>query len=178
MQEIHSSVASHAQVPIFHAPKRVPGPQPRHVPWPGIKPTTLGFIGWYSIHWATPARATILVIHTLCSATEVKEILCMIWIPLNLSNPCYGPERGLHLGKVLSALTVDCAAVWWRSVDVRSRWRWLMLWLGSSTHSLPRVLAVTQNAIVKYSTVIIDVCFSLHFCHFFLRVFWSSGFDA
>ena len=33
-----------------------PGPQPRHVPWLGIKPTTLWFTGQHSIHWATPAR--------------------------------------------------------------------------------------------------------------------------
>ena len=34
-----------------------PGPQPRHVPWLGIKPATFQFTGWPSIHWATPARA-------------------------------------------------------------------------------------------------------------------------
>ena len=34
-----------------------PGPQPRHVPWLGVEPVTLWFIGWRSIHWATPARA-------------------------------------------------------------------------------------------------------------------------
>ena len=34
-----------------------PGHQPRHVPWLGIKPARLWFTGWYSIHWATPARA-------------------------------------------------------------------------------------------------------------------------
>ena len=34
-----------------------PGPQPRHVPWLGIKPVTLCFTGQCSIHWATPARA-------------------------------------------------------------------------------------------------------------------------
>ena len=36
---------------------RGPGLQPRHVPWLGIKPVTLCFSGWCSIHWATPARA-------------------------------------------------------------------------------------------------------------------------
>ena len=34
--------------------------QPRHVPWQGIKPATLCFTVWCSIHWATPARANIL----------------------------------------------------------------------------------------------------------------------
>ena len=36
------------------------GPQPRHVAQPGIEPATLGFTGWHSIHWATPARANLL----------------------------------------------------------------------------------------------------------------------
>ena len=34
-----------------------PGPQPRPVPWLGIKPATLWFPGLRSVHWATPARA-------------------------------------------------------------------------------------------------------------------------
>ena len=29
-----------------------PGPQPRHVPWPGTEPVTFWFIGWHSTHWA------------------------------------------------------------------------------------------------------------------------------
>ena len=33
------------------------GPQPRHVPWPGIEPTTFQFAGWCSIDQATPTRA-------------------------------------------------------------------------------------------------------------------------
>ena len=33
-----------------------PGPQPRHVPWLGIKPVTFWFAGPHSVHWATPAR--------------------------------------------------------------------------------------------------------------------------
>ena len=33
-----------------------PGPQTRHVPWLGIKPATLWFVGQHSVHWATPAR--------------------------------------------------------------------------------------------------------------------------
>ena len=34
-----------------------PDPQPWHVPWLGIKPVTLWFIGLNSVHWATSARA-------------------------------------------------------------------------------------------------------------------------
>ena len=33
------------------------GQQPKHVPSLGIKPATLWFTGWHSIHWPTPARA-------------------------------------------------------------------------------------------------------------------------
>ena len=39
------------------APNQGPGPQPRHVPWLGIKPATFWFTGQRSIHWATRARA-------------------------------------------------------------------------------------------------------------------------
>ena len=35
---------------------RTPHQGPRHMPWPGIKPVTPWFVGWHSIHWATPAR--------------------------------------------------------------------------------------------------------------------------
>ena len=38
-----------------------PGPQPRHVPWLGIKSATLWFTSRCSIHWATPARAFIFI---------------------------------------------------------------------------------------------------------------------
>ena len=41
------------------APHKGPSPQPRNVPWLGIKPVTLWFTGWRSIHWATPARAIV-----------------------------------------------------------------------------------------------------------------------
>ena len=34
-----------------------PCPQPRHVPWLGIKPAMLCFTGLHSIHWAIWARA-------------------------------------------------------------------------------------------------------------------------
>ena len=40
-------------------PYWIPGPQPRHVPWLGIKLATLRFSGQHSIHWATPARERI-----------------------------------------------------------------------------------------------------------------------
>ena len=35
---------------LLHTPNWGPGPQPRHVPWPGIKPMTFGFAGQHSVH--------------------------------------------------------------------------------------------------------------------------------
>ena len=40
---------------LSRVPHWEPGPQPRHVPWLGIKSATLWFAGRHSIHWATPA---------------------------------------------------------------------------------------------------------------------------
>ena len=42
---------------LLHAPYWGSGPQPSYVPWLGIEPVTLWFIGQHSIHWATPVRA-------------------------------------------------------------------------------------------------------------------------
>ena len=44
------------------APYWGPGTQPRHVPWLGIEPVTLWFAGWHSVHWATPARAKVILL--------------------------------------------------------------------------------------------------------------------
>ena len=41
---------------LSHTPNQGPVLQPRHVPWLGIKPATLWFTGWHSVHWATPVR--------------------------------------------------------------------------------------------------------------------------
>ena len=40
-----------------------PGPQPRHVPWLGIKPATLWFTVCHSIHWVTPAKASFFLFY-------------------------------------------------------------------------------------------------------------------
>ena len=42
-----------------HASDWGPGPQPRHVLWPGIEPASLWFAVWCWIHWATLAWALI-----------------------------------------------------------------------------------------------------------------------
>ena len=44
-------------LPLAHTPNWGPGQKPRRVLWLGIKPGTLWFAGWCSIHWATLARA-------------------------------------------------------------------------------------------------------------------------
>ena len=46
-------------LPLVRHPHWGPGPQPRHVPWLGIKPATPWFTGRHSIHWAAPARAPV-----------------------------------------------------------------------------------------------------------------------
>ena len=58
-----------------------PDPQPRHMPWLGIKPETFQFADWRSTHGATPARADdphftdeqveAQGLHTLPGATEL-----------------------------------------------------------------------------------------------------------
>ena len=50
---------------LSHAPYWGPGPQPRPVPWLGIKLETLRFAGWHSIHWAAPARAWTECFHSI-----------------------------------------------------------------------------------------------------------------
>ena len=49
--EKHGSVASHT------CPNQGPGPQPRHVPWPGIQLMTFHFAVWQPTNWAMLARA-------------------------------------------------------------------------------------------------------------------------
>ena len=58
---------------LSHALNWGPGPQPRHVPWLGIKLMTLWSLGWHSIHWATPARA-IFVLPSVCTLLSLHRI--------------------------------------------------------------------------------------------------------
>ena len=37
-------------------PNWAPGPPPRPVSWPGVKPATFWFVGWHPTLWATPVR--------------------------------------------------------------------------------------------------------------------------
>ena len=46
---------------LSHAANWGSGPQPRHVPWLGIEPMTFQFTGQHWNHWATPARACLLI---------------------------------------------------------------------------------------------------------------------
>ena len=70
-----------------------PGPQPRHVPWPGIKPVTLWFTGQHSIHWATPARAksfknTKISSKIFCIKSTFENLLSARHCP-----PWWGPRK-------------------------------------------------------------------------------------
>ena len=44
-----------------------PGPQPRHVPWLGIKLVTFWFSGQSYIHWATRPGLLVYILSTCCS---------------------------------------------------------------------------------------------------------------
>ena len=52
-----------------------PGPQPRRVPWPGIKLATLWFTGRCSIHWATPARAEGSILKVGCFSLDLMPVI-------------------------------------------------------------------------------------------------------
>ena len=64
-----------------HTPSQRPGPQPRHVPWLGIEPTTLCFSGQHSIHWATSARAVCFVWHNRVELLDFS-------VQINENNAC------------------------------------------------------------------------------------------
>ena len=59
---------------LSHTPSWGPGPQPRHVPWLGIKPVTFRFRNQCSMHWATPARAN-LGFYVLVKLPTPSEVL-------------------------------------------------------------------------------------------------------
>ena len=75
-------------------PTRDLAPQPRHVPWLGIKLVTLWFIGLCSIHWATAAWAALkILMHASWSHTQVfllvinlgiGLLVCGVWTYLTL----------------------------------------------------------------------------------------------
>ena len=51
--------------------------QPRHVPWLGIEPETLGFSGQCSVHWVTPARVQ----------TKILWAVFLSFIPRTVPHP-------------------------------------------------------------------------------------------
>ena len=57
--EKHPCVRETSIAWLSHTPNWGPGPQPRHVPWWGIKLVTFWFTGQHATHWATPARCAI-----------------------------------------------------------------------------------------------------------------------
>ena len=74
---------------LLHTPYWGRGPQPRHVPWLGIKLATLWPAGWHSIHWATPARATKLSFFFSFKKYIYTEILLFVLFEWGLSNVLY-----------------------------------------------------------------------------------------
>ena len=87
------------------APYWGPGPQPSHVPWLGIELVTLWFTGWHWIHWATPARAHLVLFY---SAIPLPMLL-----PSRAGNHIYVQNRaGLGTNQRESSPT-PAPAVWW-----------------------------------------------------------------
>ena len=103
-----------------HAPYWGPGPQPRHVPWLGIKPVTFWFAGRHSIHRATPARAQHVAFcfnkcqlgscHSQLNVPSgpglVTEDAMMTWT-LCLTSSCFQPPERDKEGK-----QTPCDAMW------------------------------------------------------------------
>ena len=64
---------------LSRAPYWGPSPQPRHVSWLGIELATLRFAGRHSVHWATPARADVLICFKILfmHVTQIpSEVFC------------------------------------------------------------------------------------------------------
>ena len=74
---------------LLIAPYWGPGPQPRQVPWLGIKWVTLWFTGQHSIHWAPPARADSLCIFNLWHFTYDVSRCGPLCIPLVCETLCF-----------------------------------------------------------------------------------------
>ena len=89
---------------LSRVPNWGPGPQPRHVPWLGIKPATLWFTGQCSIHWAPPARAInfFFKLHVPTSTSfqlvfSSASSPLSAFIELKKLRPCSGLSFGLRI---------------------------------------------------------------------------------
>ena len=82
-----------------------PNQQPRHVPWPSIKPATFQFAGWQPTKWATSVRAQL----SLLKLNSVKELKVQLQAPASraqlvgalsrASKDCgLIPSQGIYLG--------------------------------------------------------------------------------
>ena len=101
---------------LSHAPYWGPGPQPRHVPWLEIELVTLWFTGQHSIHWATPARATletyIVLLTNVTPINKVKDTTEMKHLNI------WQRPKGSHGGGWLR----HSAEVTWRWGGKRTEW--------------------------------------------------------
>ena len=73
---------------LSHFPCWRPRLRRRHVPLLGIKPVTLWFTGWCSIHWATPARVVTYFlikkkyIDIFCGSNSTVVFKIQMWFAL------------------------------------------------------------------------------------------------
>ena len=90
------------------------GLQPRHVPWLGIKPETFWFIGRYSIHWVTPARACFLIYfgdQTLVQGIICKYVFPYVWFSFHFNAVFFSHAEAFYFDEipcVYSFLYVSC----------------------------------------------------------------------
>ena len=128
---------------LLHTHHWVPGPQSRYVPWVGIKPATLWFTGWHSIHWTTPARAQVILIPNNQHA-KVALFREAHPVPLHdgISSPC--PHQGMS----------HCNISWWtiHHHDSRGKKKFLTVYT-KSVISIAKVNScILSCGVVKLST--------------------------
>ena len=87
--EKHQCVRAPSICCLLLTPSWGPGPQPRHVLWPGIKLVTFQLAGRNSSHWATPARAR-------------TTFLCLPRVPLKLRLPLQVLQEYFRLDTALA----------------------------------------------------------------------------
>ena len=100
---------------LSHAPYWRPGPQPKQVPWLGVKPVTLWFPGPHSIHWVTPARRYVFWYH--CG------YIMWFCVKLHKSRPCIFVflEKGKKMTSLLYSHLIQLYGVWFWKIEILNK---------------------------------------------------------
>ena len=83
---------------LLWTPNWRPGPQPRHVPWLGIKLVTFGSSGRHSLYWAMPARAIIILKYNNLNifVTNLLKTHLLKWVVCVCFKLVYGCQIESH----------------------------------------------------------------------------------